>query len=147
MKTEEAYTELSVQLARIEAKIDKILSELEYEQVVEYQEIAIPRKSKQSPDYLQKEFLEKAAQDVMVSLQKKIDKQKCIFDSIPLEDRNKPMGICCPCSKCRATSLASAFNNGLGLEDAFNNPNAPKSIVDAVDNPLPVFNAHITETV
>lgn len=27
---------------------------------------------------------------------------KCIWDSIPVEDRMKPMGLSCPCRKCSA---------------------------------------------
>lgn len=142
MKIEEAYTELSVQLARIEAKVDKILSVFVGTKDAD-SNLSIP------PDIIYTSDVTRAKGEALDRLVKiyGIDKQKCIFDSIPLEDRNKPMGICCPCSKCRATSLASAFNDGLSLEDAFNNPNAPKSILDAVDNPPPILNAHITETI
>jgi len=27
---------------------------------------------------------------------------KCLWDSIPIEDRYKPMGLSCPCRKCSA---------------------------------------------
>lgn len=27
---------------------------------------------------------------------------KCLWDSIPVEDRMKPMGLSCPCRKCSA---------------------------------------------
>lgn len=27
---------------------------------------------------------------------------KCLWDSIPVEDRMKPMGLSCPCMKCSA---------------------------------------------
>ena len=27
---------------------------------------------------------------------------KCLWDSIPVEDRYKPMGLSCPCRKCSA---------------------------------------------
>lgn len=31
-----------------------------------------------------------------------IPETKCIWDSIPVEDRMKPMGLSCPCRKCSA---------------------------------------------
>lgn len=37
--------------------------------------------------------------------------QRCVWDSIPEEDRGKPMGISCPCPRCSAYSMATV-NNG-----------------------------------
>jgi len=31
-----------------------------------------------------------------------IPETKCLWDSIPVEDRMKPMGLSCPCRKCSA---------------------------------------------
>lgn len=31
-----------------------------------------------------------------------IPETKCMWDSIPVEDRMKPMGLSCPCRKCSA---------------------------------------------
>lgn len=31
-----------------------------------------------------------------------ISETKCLWDSIPVEDRMKPMGLSCPCRKCSA---------------------------------------------
>jgi hypothetical protein len=31
-----------------------------------------------------------------------IPETKCLWDSIPIEDRMKPMGLSCPCRKCSA---------------------------------------------
>lgn len=32
----------------------------------------------------------------------KLKDSKCLWDSIPVEDRYKPMGLSCPCRKCSA---------------------------------------------
>lgn len=31
-----------------------------------------------------------------------IPETKCLWESIPVEDRHKPMGLSCPCAKCSA---------------------------------------------
>lgn len=35
----------------------------------------------------------------------KVLETKCLFDSIPVEDRMKPMGISCGCSRCTPYAL------------------------------------------
>jgi len=97
MRTEEAYTELSVQLARIEAKVDKILEKEHFT--------------------FELDKITKAIDSGTLSFPQGLERRECIKNTL------------------------------LELEDAFNNPNLAKSILDAVDNPLPVFNAHITETI
>lgn len=34
-----------------------------------------------------------------------VGEQQCFFDSLPPEDRTKPMSISCPCRKCSPYSL------------------------------------------
>lgn len=99
MKTKEAYTELSVQLARIEAKVDKILSVL-----------------------VRADEVDTFAPDIIYT-----------------SDINRAKG--------EALNRLAKIYGVIEAEDSFNNPNPPKSILDAVDNPPPIFNAHVTETV
>lgn len=49
----------------------------------------IPMTSQQWRDYLGKSWEEFKIKDT-----------KCLWDSIPIEDRMKPMGLSCPCRKC-----------------------------------------------
>lgn len=51
----------------------------------------IPMTSQQWRDYLGKSWEEF-----------KIKETKCLWDSIPVEDRMKPMGLSCPCRECSA---------------------------------------------
>lgn len=102
MRTEEAYTELSVQLARIEAKVDKILSVL-----VKSDEVDSSLSF--TPDITYTSDVIKAKDEALNRLVKIYEDTK--------------------------------------QEDSFNNPNPPKSVLDAAYNPPPVFNAQITETI
>lgn len=94
------FQELSVILARIEDKLDKV-ADLENRVKVLEAELQTRLNQKYSqevdpsywvPDPPLKSF--------------KVPEQKCYFDSLSPEDRMKPMGISCPCKRCSPHSMS-----------------------------------------
>lgn len=46
-------------------------------------------------------------------------KSVCIFDSLPPEDKMKPMSISCPCPKCSPYSLSQGSLSDAGLSQVW----------------------------
>lgn len=87
----EMFQELSVILARIEAKVDKLQKDIDGLKP----EPTISDKS-------QKLWEEATKRQFGHS-----DDNKCVFDNMSSEDRLKPMSISCPCKKCSPYCLSS----------------------------------------
>ena len=76
---QEAFTELSIQIARLESKVDFLIEKLVNKETT----VSVDLWASDPP---LKPF--------------KVPEQKCYFDSLSPEDRMKPMSISCNCSRC-----------------------------------------------
>jgi hypothetical protein len=96
LSKETMFTELSIQLARIEAKLDKLLEQ----KVVKINPPTIGWKDPFLRDYKQ-------------SVQTKSD---CLWDNLPPEYRLKPISMSCPCLKCSAYCASGSVVEALNKE-------------------------------
>lgn len=140
METLEAYTELSIQLATIEDKLNKLLEQNKQKEV-QVKPISLPI-DKVEQERLKKLFDEIVPKDVFVDdIQipnigytgcarcgkwqctgncSSANEIRCYFESLSPEDRMKPMSISCPCKRCSAYSMSGGSVQSVG-SDAWKN--------------------------
>jgi len=126
----EAFQELSVQLARIENKLDILL---EQKKVPAIEQLIIDS----PPSVFTDEFWEETKKlfdecpsnppkkNPDENWWKREPEQKCYFESLSPEDRMKPLSISCSCKRCSPFSMSSGSIQSVS-SDAWTNTIAGK---------------------
>lgn len=99
MKKNEMYTELSIQLARIEDKLNQLFEEKNHMGLKELSLDRLLEDYKNLPNLL-------PDSRVGCDITNEEPKQRCYFESMSLEDLMKPMSISCSCKRCSPYSMA-----------------------------------------